>query len=89
MISNKIAIKGGTCSWKGQMEKTRSWKVRHEIEKNEVGKYASKLESSDSSWKVRAEVGKINTILKVKLTSERRCEFLTSRGESGRSFDGK
>ena len=40
-----------TCSWKGQLEKTRSWKdlswkVRYEIGKNEVGKFAAKLESS-------------------------------------------
>ena len=37
---------GDTCSWKGQLEKTRSWKVRHEIGKNEVGKFALKLECS-------------------------------------------
>ena len=24
------------CSWKWQLEKTRSWKVRHEMGKNEV-----------------------------------------------------
>ena len=45
-----------TCSWKGQLEKTRSWKVlswkvRLEIEKNEVGKLGPKLEST-------TEVGK-------------------------------
>ena len=39
-----------TCSWKGQLEKTRiwkvlSWKVRHEIKKNEVEKFGLKLES--------------------------------------------
>ena len=27
------------CSKKGQLEKTRSWKVQNEIEKNEVGKF--------------------------------------------------
>ena len=36
---------GDTCSWKRQLEKTRNWKVRHEIEKNEVGKFAPELES--------------------------------------------
>jgi len=40
---------GGTCSWKGQRENTRSWKllswkVRNEIGKNEVGKFEPKLE---------------------------------------------
>ena len=40
-------------SWKGQLEKTRSWKVRHEIWKNEVGKYKW-------SWKVTVEVGKFS-----------------------------
>ena len=39
------------CSWKGQLEKTRkwkvlSWKVRNEIGKIEVGEFAAKLESS-------------------------------------------
>ena len=33
------------------MEKTRSWKVRHEMRKNEVGKFGLKLEST-------TEVGK-------------------------------
>ena len=38
-----------TCSWKGQLENTRSWKllswkVRNEIGKNEVGKFEPKLE---------------------------------------------
>ena len=41
-----------TCSWKGQLEKTRSWKVRHEIGKNEVGKFGLKSESWGWSWKV-------------------------------------
>ena len=29
--------KKDTCSWKGQLEKVSSWKVRNEIGKNEVG----------------------------------------------------
>ena len=36
-----------TCSWKGQ---TRSWKVRHEIGKNEVEKFGLKLESPKNNW---------------------------------------
>ena len=35
-----------TCSWKGQLERTRSWKV------------SLKLERTDWGWKARAEVGK-------------------------------
>ena len=40
-----------TCSWKGQLEKTRSsevlsWKVRHEFGKNEVGKSGVKLKNT-------------------------------------------
>ena len=46
-----IAFQRDTCSWKGKMEKTRSWKVRHEMRKNEVGKFGLKLEST-------TEVGK-------------------------------
>ena len=51
------------CSWKGQLVRTRSWKVlswkvQNEIGKIEVGKLESKLESSWPSWKVRAEVEK-------------------------------
>ena len=39
-----------TCSWKGQLEKTRNWKllsrkVRDEIGKNEAGKFEPKLEN--------------------------------------------
>ena len=33
-------------SWKEQLGKTRSWKVWHEIGKDEVGKFGSKLENS-------------------------------------------
>ena len=40
----RVAEKG---SWKN--EKLESWKIRHDIEKNEVGKFAPKLEST--SWK--------------------------------------
>jgi len=32
-------------SWKDQLEKSRSWKVHHEIGKNEVEKFGLKLES--------------------------------------------
>ena len=56
----KYRPSGDTCSWKGQLEKTRSWKVRYEIGKIEVGKFGPKLEHSRRSWKVRAEVGKYN-----------------------------
>ena len=47
-------FKRDTCGWKGQLDKTRSWKVlswkvRHEIVKNEVEKFAPKLESSHRS----------------------------------------
>ena len=37
--------KRDTYSWKGQLGKMRSWKVRYEIGKNEVGKFGQKLES--------------------------------------------
>ena len=46
---NKLAsILGDTCTWKEQLEKTRnwnllSWKVRNQIRKNEVGKFACTL----------------------------------------------
>ena len=42
-----------TCSWKKQLERTRSWKVQ-----NEIGKFETKLERSWRSWKVRGEVEK-------------------------------
>ena len=47
---------GDTCSWKGQLEKAKSWKVlswnvRHEIGNNEVGKFGMNLLST-------TEVGK-------------------------------
>ena len=44
MVPDNVEI-GGTCSWKGQLENTRSWKVRNEIGKNEVGKFEPKLEN--------------------------------------------
>ena len=58
-----------TCSWKGQLGKTRSWKVfswkvRHEIRKNEVGKFGLKLKSDWWSWKVLIELGKNQCIWK-------------------------
>ena len=46
----------GKGSWKGQLEKTRGWKVRHVIWTNEVGKFGLTLESSSWSWKVSNEV---------------------------------
>ena len=51
-----------TCSWKGQLGKPRSWKlfswkVPHEIRKNEVGKFGLKLKSDWWSWKVLIELG--------------------------------
>ena len=59
-----IASKRDTCSWKGQLERTRSWKiiswkVQNEIGKIEVGKFEPKLESSWRSWEVRDEVGRL------------------------------
>ena len=44
------------CSWKGQLERTWSWKVRYEIENNEVGKYKW-------SWENAVVVGKFSIIL--------------------------
>ena len=52
-----------TCSWKGQLERTRSWKVlswkvwswkvcRSWKEPSEVGKNPAKLERTQRSWKV-------------------------------------
>ena len=37
---------------KVQLEKTRSWKARQEIRRNEIGKFGPKLESDRWSWKV-------------------------------------
>ena len=51
--------KRDTCSWKGQFERTRCWKVQNEIGKIEVGKFDPKLESSWQRWKVRGEFGKL------------------------------
>ena len=47
-----------TCSWKSQLDRTRSWKVQNETGKIEVGKFEPELESSWRSWKERGEVGK-------------------------------
>ena len=33
-------------SWKGQLEKLRSWKVQHEIGKTEFRKFGLKLENT-------------------------------------------
>ena len=52
-----LSIFGDTCSWKEQLEKTRSWKVRHEIEKNEVGKFEPKLESTTEVEKFPTSLG--------------------------------
>ena len=57
-----------TCSWKGQLERTRSWKVQNEIGKIEVGKFEPKLVSSQRTWKVRGEVGKLG--LQLESTTE-------------------
>ena len=38
------------------MEKTRSWKIRHGIGKNEVGKIRLKLESFQLTWKERRSI---------------------------------
>ena len=37
---------GDACSWKGQLERTWSWKVRNEIAQNEAGKLEPKLETT-------------------------------------------
>ena len=63
------------CSWKGQFGKTRSWKVfswqvRHEIRKNEVGKFGLKLKISRWSWKVTDEVRKFVQLQRIFPTSE-------------------
>ena len=53
-------------SWKGQLERTRSWKVslklqrakRNWKETSEVGKNPGKLEWKERNWKEPTEVGK-------------------------------
>ena len=61
--SFEIVTIGDTCSWKGQLERTRSWKVlswkvwswkvcRSWKEPSEVGKNPAKLERTQRSWKV-------------------------------------
>ena len=56
--SSKGALRivlGDTCSWKRQLGKTRSWKARYEIGKNEVraevGKFGLKLKSTELKLK--------------------------------------
>ena len=44
LSSVDLTISWETCSWKGQLERTKSWKVRNEIGKIEVGKFGPKLE---------------------------------------------
>ena len=51
-----------TCSWKGQLESTRSWKilswkVSSSKEPSEVGKNQASLERTKRSWKEPSEVG--------------------------------
>ena len=64
----RIEVKRDTFSWKLQLEKWEvgkmrswkglSWKVRHEIGKNEVEKFVLKLDNLGWSWKIPAEIGK-------------------------------
>ena len=57
---------GDACSSKGQLERTRSWKVSLKLERakrswkepSEVGKNPEKFERTERSWKVSFEVGK-------------------------------
>ena len=53
------------CSWKGQLEKTRSWKVLSWKDPSEVGKNRAKLERTERGWKVSSEVGKFRWSWKV------------------------
>ena len=54
------------CSWKGQLERTRSWKVSLKLERAkrnwkepiEVRKNRAKLERTERSWKASFQVGK-------------------------------
>ena len=62
------------CSWKGQLEKTWSWKVSNEIGKNEAGKLEPKLETT-------FQVGKS---LKLKINFKR--NFPTSDFPTPQSF---
>ena len=61
-FKNEI-FQGDTCSWTGQLERKKSWKVlslnvRNEIGKIEVGKFGPKSESLSWNWKARTEIGK-------------------------------
>ena len=58
------------CSWKGQLERTRSWKVLSWKvwswkEPSEVGKNRLKLERTERSWKASFEVRKFRWSWKV------------------------
>ena len=53
-----------TCSWKGQMEKTRSCEILSWKVSVQVGKSLSKLARTERSWKEPIEVGKNRAKLK-------------------------
>ena len=65
---------GDTCSWKGQLERTRSWKVLSW--KVWSWKVWPKLERAKRSWKEPSEVGKNRA--KLESTTELMMNFLTS-----------
>ena len=48
-----------TCSWKGQLGRTRSWKNWSWKEPSVIGKNWLKLERTEQSWKEPSEVGKL------------------------------
>ena len=50
----KRQLEGDTCSWKGQLERTRSWKVFSW--KVRSWKLSLKLERAKRSWKDRAKL---------------------------------
>ena len=54
--SCKITDSEDTCSWRRQLERTRSWKVLSWKVQNEIREIEAV--SSSRSWKVRVEVGK-------------------------------
>ena len=56
VFSDKLNDGGDTCSWKGQLERTRSWKVLSW--KVWSWKVWPKLERTERSWKEPSEVGK-------------------------------
>ena len=50
LINRELELFRNKCSWKGQLKKTRSWKlliwkVRNKIEKYEVGKFEPNLDN--------------------------------------------